>query len=96
MNNVQAAFPESIRAADALPDNRDAQLKATELLLLARRFDDAKSRAEGLLEKNPKDIDAMLLRANAMAALRDPAGAIAEIEEALKISPDNSRQLPAD
>src|SRR5688500_14496949 len=75
MGNVQAAFPEFIRAADALPDNRDAQLKATELLLLARRFDDAKARADGLLEKNPKDIDAMLLRANAMAALRDPAGA---------------------
>src|SRR5215203_3773811 len=91
MNNLQAAFPEFVRAADALPDNRDAQLKATELLLLARRFDDAKSRAASLLEKNPKDIDAMLLRANAMAGLRDPKGAIAEIEEAIKISPDNSR-----
>src|SRR5215203_1520255 len=91
MQNLQAAFPEFVRAADALPDNRDAQLKATELLLLAGRFEDAKSRAEGLLAKNPKDIDAMLLRANAMAGLRDPAGAIAEIEEALKISPDNSR-----
>ena len=91
MDNIQAAFPEFIRAADALPDNRDAQLKATELLLLARRFDDAKSRTEALLAKNPKDIDAMLLRANAMAGLRDARGAVAEIEEALKISPDNSR-----
>ena len=33
----------------------------------------------------------MLLHANAMAALRDPAGAIAQIEEALKISPDSSK-----
>ncbi len=91
MHNVQAAFPEFIRAADALPDNRDAQLKATHLLLFARRFDDAKSRAEALLQKNPKDIDAMMLRANALAALRDPAAAITEIEEAIKISPDSSR-----
>jgi len=91
MKNIRAAAPEFIRAADALPDNRDAQIKATQILLLAGRFDDAKARAEGLLKKNPKDIDAMLLRANAMAALRDPAGAIAEIEEALKISPDSSR-----
>src|SRR5215813_1356489 len=44
MNNIRAAFPEFIRAADALPDNRDVQLKVTEILLLARRFDDAKAR----------------------------------------------------
>src|SRR5688572_18350293 len=90
MNNVRAAFPEYIRAADALPDNRDVQLKATQILLLGGRFEDAKSRAEALLKKNPKDVDAILLRANAMAALRDPAGAIAQIEDALKINPDSS------
>ncbi len=55
------------------------------------RFEDAKARAAALLEKNPKDVEALLLHANAMAALRDPAGAIAQIEEALKISPDSSR-----
>src|SRR5688572_29673023 len=90
MNNLRAAFPEYIRAADALPDNRDAQLKATRVLLMGGRFEDAKARAQVLLEKNPKDVDAMLLRANAMAGLRDPAGAIAEIEEALKINPESS------
>src|SRR5688500_1299627 len=36
MGNVRAAFPEYVRAADALPDNRELQLKATEILLLAR------------------------------------------------------------
>ncbi len=91
MNNERAAYPEYIRAADALPDNRDAQLKATEVLLLLGRFDDARARSAQLLKKNPQDVDAMLLHANAMAALRDPAGAIAQIEEALKISPDNSK-----
>src|SRR4051794_25082851 len=34
LGNLQAAAPEYIRAADALPDNRDAQLKATQMLLL--------------------------------------------------------------
>ena len=91
MGNLAVAAPEYIRAADALPDNRDAQLKATEILLLGRRFDDAKARAATLLAKNPTDVDAMLLHANAMAALRDPAGAVAEIEEALKVSPDSSK-----
>ena len=77
LNNLRAAFPEYIRAADALPDDRDAQMKATQVLLLAGQFEDAKARVAALLEKNPKDVEALLLHANAMAALRDPAGAIA-------------------
>ena len=91
MSNLRLAFPEYIRAADALPDNRELQLKATEILLLARRFEDAKARVALLLEKNPKDVEALLLHANALAGLRDPAGAMAEREEALKVSPDSSR-----
>ena len=91
MNNLRAAFPEYVRAADALPDNRDAQMKATEVLLLTGRFEDAKTRATALVAKNPKDVEALVIRANAMAALKDPAGALAEIEEALKVRPDDSR-----
>jgi tetratricopeptide (TPR) repeat protein len=91
MGNLRAAAPEFIRAADALPDNREAQLKATQILLIAGRFDDAKARAGKLLERDPKDLDALLLSANAMAALKDPAGALAEIEEALQVKPDESR-----
>src|SRR5262245_2803146 len=60
MNNIRAAAPEFTRAADALPDNRSAQIKATEILLLGRRFEDAKARATTLLTKNPKDVDALL------------------------------------
>src|SRR6187431_3442177 len=44
MQNFRAAFPEFIRAADALPDNRDAQIKATQLLLEVGQFEDAKTR----------------------------------------------------
>jgi len=91
MHNLTSAFPEYIRAADALPGNREVQLKAIQVLLLARRFDDAKARVSALLTKNPQDVDALLLHANAMVGLRDPAGAIAEIEEALKVNPDSSR-----
>jgi tetratricopeptide (TPR) repeat protein len=91
MNNVRAAVPEYIRAADALPDNRDLQIKAAGLLLFSGRFDDAKARVAGLLAKNPKDVDALLMHANALAALRNPADAIAQIEEALKVSPESSR-----
>jgi len=91
MNNLRAAIPEYVRAADSLPDHREAQVKATQMLLLAGQFENAKARAAGLLAKDPKNVEALLLHANAMAALRDPAGAIAQIEEALKVSPDNSQ-----
>jgi Flp pilus assembly protein TadD len=63
------------------------------VLLLGRRYDDAKARAKALLEKNPKDVDALILSANATALLKDPAGATAEIEEALRIRPEDSRTL---
>ena len=91
LGNLRAAAPEYIRAADALPNDRKAQLKATQLLLLAGQFEDAKARAASLLAQDPKDVDALLLQASAMASLRDPAGAIAQIEEALKVEP---RQHP--
>jgi len=93
MNNLRAAFPEFVRAADALPDNRDVQIKATQILILGGRFDDAKARATALLTQNPKDIDALLLRAQAMVALKEPAAAISEIEEALKVQPNESRSF---
>jgi tetratricopeptide (TPR) repeat protein len=93
MNNLKSAFPEYVRAADALPDNRDVQLKAIRVLLLARRFEDAKARVDVLLTKNPQDVDALLLHANAKAGLRDPAGALAEIEEALKVDPASTNAL---
>lgn len=93
MGNVRAALPTYIRAADALPNDYSAQVKATELLLLARRFDDAKARASALLAKNPTDVDARLLKANATAGAGDAAGAIALIQEVLKVDSKNSSAL---
>src|SRR5688572_31967873 len=78
MNNIRAAFPEYIRAADALPDERAVQLKAIELLVLARQVEDAKARPTTVLMKNPQDVEVLLRRANAMARLRDPEGALGE------------------
>jgi tetratricopeptide (TPR) repeat protein len=95
MGNLRDAVPEFTRAADAMPGNRDVQLKATQMLLLSGRFEDAKARAAALLDKNQNDADALLLHADAMVALRDPQGALTEVEEALKISPDSGRAFVA-
>ncbi len=90
MNNMRAALPQYVRAADALPGHRDLQIKAGQVLLLSGRFDDAKARAAALLARDENDVEALLLHANALAALRDPEGAVAQIEEALEIDPASS------
>ena len=66
------AIEEYVRAADVLPDAA-VQLKAGKLLLLARRFDDAKVRAEKAQSAEPKNVDAQILLANALAGLKATA-----------------------
>src|SRR4051812_1390402 len=66
---------EYIRAADVVTDST-VQLRAGTLLLMARRFDDAKVRAEKVLAAEPKNVDAQVLLANALAGLKDLDGAV--------------------
>ena len=88
--NAQAAFAEQIRAADLLPDNLDAQLKASAYLLLARQFEDAKTRVQRVLARDPRNTQGLLILGNALAGLRDLDGAIAQIEQAISIDPSNA------
>jgi tetratricopeptide (TPR) repeat protein len=81
---------EYIRAADVVPDAA-VQIKAGTLLLLGRRFDDARVRAEKVLTTDPKNVVAQILLANALAGLKDLDGAVAQLEEAIKLSPGRSQ-----
>src|SRR5580765_8759715 len=54
LNDGDNALREYVRAADLLPNNVTAQAKAARYLLLFRQFEDAKSRAEKALAKDPK------------------------------------------
>jgi tetratricopeptide (TPR) repeat protein len=83
------AAQEYVRAADVLPDPQ-VQLKAGNLLLLGGRFDDAKVRAQKVLAADPKNVDAQILLANALAGLKDLNGAVAELEEAIQLNPERS------
>src|SRR5690349_17097757 len=67
--DASKAVQEYIRAADVLTDPA-VQLKAGSLLLMARRFDDAKVRAEKALEIDPQNVDAQILLANSLAGLK--------------------------
>jgi putative PEP-CTERM system TPR-repeat lipoprotein len=88
--DLPAAMAEYVRAADLMPDDTTAQLEAARFLLLARRFDDARSRADSVLGREPNNVNALIARATALAGLKDVAGGIAEVEEAIKVDPANA------
>jgi tetratricopeptide (TPR) repeat protein len=82
------ALPELVRAADLLPDDVDLQVKAGSLLLMAGRFDDARGRADKALARDPKHVPSHVLLANALAGLKDMDAAVAQVEEAISLSPE--------
>src|SRR5262249_21883101 len=84
------ALEQYIRTADLRPDDVAVQLKTSKLLLLAGRFDDAKSRAEKILARDSRNVDAQIVIANALAEQKDLDAAVGQIEEALKLDPQRS------
>src|SRR5207253_950766 len=95
LRDVSNAAPEYSRAADLLPDDLEVQLAAGGFLQLGGKFEEAKDRAEAVLEKEPKNVDAHILVGSALMGLNDPAAAIAQIEEAIKLDPKQSRMYTA-
>lgn len=87
LGDVRKALAEYIRAADLLPDNADLQVKAANVLLLARRFDDAKARAERALALAPGSVEAQIAKGNALAGLKSVDAAAAELEAAVHANP---------
>jgi putative PEP-CTERM system TPR-repeat lipoprotein len=85
------AVREYVYAADLLPGSKEAQLKAGTFLMLARRFDDAKARAEKVLKMDPRNLEAQLLLGNATFGLNDLDSAIRQVEEAIQLDPKSGR-----
>jgi putative PEP-CTERM system TPR-repeat lipoprotein len=81
---------EYVRAADLMPKDIGVQLKAARGLLMAGQFEDARTRAQRILEVEPKNVEAQILRGNALAGLKDFDGAVADVTEALKTAPDSA------
>ncbi len=84
------AAREYVRAADLLPKDVQAQLKAGRILLLSGQFEDAKTRAHSALAIDRKNVEAQILLGNALAGLKDIDGGIEEIQEAIRLDPENS------
>ncbi|HEY7448642.1 MAG TPA: tetratricopeptide repeat protein [Vicinamibacterales bacterium] len=88
--DIRRASREYIRAADLLPNDAQAQLKAGRFLLVGRQFEDAKTRAAKAIELDPKNVEAQVLLGNALAGLNDLDGAVDQIQEAIKLDPENA------
>jgi tetratricopeptide (TPR) repeat protein len=85
------ATREYSRAADLLTDNVAAQVDAGARLLAVGSFEDAKARALRALALEPKNVEARLVMAQALAGMKDLNGGAAEIEEAIQMDPDQPR-----
>ncbi len=85
--DVNSALREYVRAADLLPSDVEAQLRAGNGLLAAGQFPDAKARALAALAKDPKNVIGLMLLGNALAGMKDLNGAITEVEEAIDADP---------
>jgi len=86
-SDPENAFRQYVRAADLMPDDPPAQIRASAYLLLAGQFEDARTRAERLLARDPKNVEAVVVRANALAGLRNLDGAIEQLNEAIALDP---------
>ena len=85
-----SAAREYIRAADLLPDDIHAQIKASQILSATGQFQDARARADRALVLDRNNTDAQIARGNALAGLRDIESAVAEVEAAIANDPSRA------
>src|ERR1044071_2693791 len=60
LGNVNQAFREYVRAADLMPQNTDAQVKAAAYMLAGGQFEDARTRIQPVLDRDPTNTTAQL------------------------------------
>jgi tetratricopeptide (TPR) repeat protein len=84
------ALREYVRAADLMPENKEAQQRAGAFMLLAGQFNDAQALADRMLKRNPNDVEGQILLANALAGLKDMDGAVSAFEKAVDLDPNRS------
>jgi tetratricopeptide (TPR) repeat protein len=81
--DLQNAYREYVRAADVLPARLDIQLRAGNFLLVAGRFEDARARAEKVLQSEPNNVEAQVLLGYSLAGLKRLDDAVIQLERAL-------------
>jgi len=82
IDDARNAFIESVTAADLLPEDTKAQLRAGSALLLLGYAKEAGERASRVLAADPSNLDAKILRANVTAGLKNLDDAVTQMYEA--------------
>src|ERR1700722_3425855 len=88
--DVKRAFAAYIRAADLLPDNAQAQIKAGRLLVNGGFFQEAKARARAVLKREPGNVDALIILGNALAGLKSLDDAVGVAGRAVQVDPERA------
>ena len=65
----------------------DAQIKAATVRLLAEDFQGARTYTEAALKVQPKEVQAQVILATALAGLKEVSAALRQLEEAIQIAP---------
>jgi tetratricopeptide (TPR) repeat protein len=83
------------RAADLDPGDTVSQIQAIRLLIAGGEFERARWRAQVVVSRDPKNVDAQVLLGHALAGLGLPKDAVHQIEEAISIDPSDGRGYTA-
>lgn len=89
----KGALSAYVRGSDLAPDNIEVNLKAGNLLLVARRFQDAKTRARNILVKDPMNVPGLVLLGNSLAGLQSLDEAVEVARRASDLAPDRAGLL---
>jgi putative PEP-CTERM system TPR-repeat lipoprotein len=89
----KGALSAYVRASDLATDNVAINLKAGNLLLVARRFQDAKTRARNILVKEPNNVSGLVLLGNALAGLQSVDEAVDVAKRAVELDPNRAGLL---
>jgi tetratricopeptide (TPR) repeat protein len=92
VDDASGAFQEYVLAGELLPDSIDAQLHAGSALLLMGYAKMAGERADRVLKRDPNNVDAKILKANADAGLKNLDDAVAQLYSIA----DSASAKPAD
>lgn len=90
LGSVQNAYIELSRTVQLQPDNLQAQLDLGDVLLVGRQADKAAERADYILSRDPGNVAAHVLKADANASLRQFDQAITEMNTAIQLDPKRS------
>lgn len=89
-SHFRDAYQELTRATELDPSDLKAQTDLGNLLLAARQFKQAQERAKIVLQKDPKNVDGLVLLANSNAGLSNLTESLAEMQSAIQLEPSRT------